>query len=188
MRQQPLHVAQADRHTSGRHLVTWLDQMEKDCRAAVALARGNVPIHHQTDIIKPVRPLHFFMARLEWCSHALSDQPVIGRMLRLVAPQHVAGYSPHRKRRLRQPDPLAAGKAGNQLHCRNRRRSIPFPLEGRGAGTTDRRLQSDSLERDNRPLPAARRSPDGHDRLFFGLLHTEKRHFLTRFCFEYHFV
>lgn len=163
MRQQPLHVPWADRHTSGRRLVARLDQMEKDRRTAMAFARRDVPVHHQADIVKPVRPFHLLVAWLERRLH----QPVIRSVLGLVAPQHFPFDPFHRKRRLRQPDPFAADEPVDEPHRRNRRGAIAFPLEGGHPGTTDRRLQSDSLERDNRPSPVARCRPDRQNRLFF---------------------
>ncbi len=167
MRQQPLHVARMYRHAPGRRLISRLDQMEKYRRTAVALTGSDIPVHHQTDIIKPVRPLHLFMARLERRPGALGDQPVIRSMPRLVAPNHLPTDPPHRKRRLRQPDPFAAGKARDEFHGRNRRRPVPFPLESRDPGTADCRLQSDSLERHDCPFPVSRRRPHRHNGLFF---------------------
>src|SRR3546814_14785553 len=79
MRQQAAHVRKAYRHAPLGRPVALTGDMEEDRRAAMTPARGDVPVEHEADVVKPVLAHHLLMAAAEGRPH----EAVIASIVRL---------------------------------------------------------------------------------------------------------
>jgi hypothetical protein len=133
--QQPPHVVACNRDTASRRPVIRMSQMEKDSAAAMAPARGHVPIEHQHHIIEPVGTKHRLMAGGKGKAH----RPVIGRMTGRVAPAvHRSKRSESQPRERTAPKPVGAVITAKDLQPTHRACPVALALEMAEAATADR--------------------------------------------------
>lgn len=107
--------------------------MEKDRRTTALFAAGDVPVHHEADIIEPVLPLQPLMTGSKRCL----DRTVIGRMARRIAPQHISTNRPQGQARAYGPTRLRPKVAAKQPHRCPWGCAIAFALESRDARPSD---------------------------------------------------